>query len=503
MMGDGPGDLAWLFLVLAFVLVFFVTLITFLRRYKRCPPDRIMVIYGKVGVGTAGRRSARCIHGGAAFIWPVIQDYAFLDLTPITMDIDLKDALSQQNIRIGAPSTFTVGISTESGIMENAAERLLGIPSGGVHKIAEDIIFGQTRVVIATMRIEEIISNRDKFVENITNGVEVELKKIGLRLINVNVKDITDESGYIEALGKEAAAHAINEAKKLVAEKTRDGEIGQAEAQRTQRVQVAAADAIAVDGENTAKIDVANSNANRREKEAEAERLGAAAEKVMAARALEESYQAEQKAEMQRAERERATQTANVVVPTQIEKEKIQIEADAVAERFRREANGEADAIYVKLEAEARGNRETLVRQAEGLKAIVAAASNKPELAAMLMITDKLPELVATQVQAIKDLKIDKVTVWDTMGGGGDGSGTPTTARFLSGLLQSLPPLQSIFEMAGMNLPDALSVAAKPPHPHHHQGKGHKLPPGHPPVGPKPAADPPPDDSAKPPPPEK
>jgi flotillin len=400
---------------------------------------------------------------------PVIQDYQFLDLTPITMDIDLRGALSQQNIRINVPSTFTVGISTEPGIMENAAERLLGIPGDEVRRIAEDIILGQTRVVIATMRIEEIISNRDKFVDNITNGVEVEIKKIGLKLINVNVKDIIDESGYIEALGKEAAAHAINEAKKAVAEKNRDGEIGRAEAEREQRIRVAAANAAAVTGENVAAVDIANSNASRREKVAEADRKGTAAEKVQAARALEESYQAEQKAELMRAERERATQTANVVVPTQISRQRIEIEADAVAERYRREAKGEADAIFVKLEAQARGNRELLTKQADGLKSIVDAAGRSPPLAALLMITDKLPQLVSTQVEAIKSLKIDKVTVWDTMGGE---KGTPTTSRFLAGLLQSLPPLQNLFEMAGMKLPEVLDVSAKPGGPAAADSKG-------------------------------
>ena len=505
----------WACFIFSLVLVFFGTAIPLLKRFKRCPPDKIMVIFGKVGVSAEGRRSARCIHGGAAFIFPIIQDYQFLDLTPITMDIDLTGALSQQNIRINVPSTFTVGVSTESGIMENAAERLLGIPIPEVKKIAEDIIFGQTRVVIATMSIEEIIANRDKFVENITSGVEVELKKIGLKLINVNVKDIIDESGYIEALGKEAAARAINEAKKAVAEKTRDGEIGKAVAERDQRIQVAAANATAVDGENTAKIEVANSNAraeneskkmvaertregeiglaiaekdqriqvaaanatavdgentaaieiansvaNRREKEAEAQRKGTAAEKVRAAQALEEAYQAEQKAEMQRAERERATRTANIVVPTQIEKEKIEIEADAVAERFRREAKGEADATYLKLEAQARGQREILVKQAEGLAALVASAGGDPRLAATLMITDKLPELVGLQVEAVKNLKIDQVTVWDSMGGG-----TPDTAKYFSGMLKSLPPLQGVFDMAGLHLPDFLNVKARPENP--------------------------------------
>jgi flotillin len=449
-------DIGWILLIIALVIVVFGTVITFLSRYKRCPPDKIMVIYGKVGAGTAGRRSARCIHGGASFIVPVVQDFQFLDLTPITMDIDLRGALSQQNIRINVPSTFTVGISTEEGIMENAAERLLGIPIEQVKRITEDIIFGQTRVVIATMRIEEIIANRDKFVDNITNGVEVELKKIGLKLINVNVKDIIDESTYIDALGKEAAARAINEAKKAVAERHRDGEIGKADAEKEQRVKVAAANATAVDGENTARINIANSNANRREKEADAERKGVAAERVQSARAFEESYQAEQKAEMQRSERERATQTADIIIPAQVAKQKVEIDSDAVAEQFRRRAKGEADAIYLKLEAEARGNREILVRKAEGLKSIVDAAGGQAQLASLLMITEKLPELVMTQVEAISKLKIDKVVVWDGMGGGQGGD--PTTARFMSGMLKSLPPLQNLFEMAGMSLPGFLDV---------------------------------------------
>ncbi|MEA3398023.1 MAG: SPFH domain-containing protein [Chloroflexota bacterium] len=451
--------MGWLFLILALAFVVFATLVTLLGRYKRCPPDRILVIYGKVGPGGSGRRSSRCIHGGAAFVMPVIQDYQFLDLTPITMDIDLQGALSQQNIRVDVPSTFTVGVATEPGIMENAAERLLGLSQEEIKRIAEDIVFGQTRVVIATMDIEEINANRDKFVENIMNGVEVELKKIGLRLINVNVKDITDDSGYIESLGREAASRAINEAKKAVAEQTRDGEIGKAEAEREQRVQVAAANATAVEGENTARITVANSDANRRQREAEAERLGIAAEKVQAAKALEESYQAEQSAETQRAERERATKQADIIVTAEISKQRVQIEADAVAERTRREAKGAADALFVKLDAQARGNRELLVKQAEGLASIVQAASGDPSQAAMLMITDKLPELVTTQVEAIKNLRIDKVTVWDS---GASGDGTPTTARFLAGMLQSLPPLQNMFEMAGMTLPDVLSVKPSP-----------------------------------------
>lgn len=411
-------------------------------------------MYGKVGKGVGTEsRSAKCIHGGAAFIWPVIQDYAFLDLTPISIEINLTNALSKQNIRVDVPSRFTVGVSTESGVMTNAAERLLGLTQEDISNLAKDIIFGQLRLVVATMDIEEINSNRDKFLAAVSSNVEAELNKIGLKLINVNVTDINDESGYIQALGKEAAAKAINDAKKSVAEKNRDGSIGEANAHQEQRVKVAAADASAVEGENTAKVTVANSDASRREKEAEAERLAVAAEKVTQARALEEAYAAEQLAESARATRDKASQTADIVVPAEIDKEKIEIAAEAIAEQTRRHAKGEADAIYMKMEAEAKGIYEILSKQAEGFDKIVNAAGDDAKDAVMLMIADKLPELVATQVEAIKNIKIDKVTVWEN-GGGKDGK--TSTANFMQGMMGSIPPMEELFKMAGMELPTYL-----------------------------------------------
>lgn len=442
------------FLFAAAAIFVFVMIVSFFKRYKRCPSDRILVVYGKVGKGVGTEsRSAKCIHGGAAFIWPVIQDYAFLDLTPISIEINLTNALSKQNIRVDVPSRFTVGVSTETGVMTNAAERLLGLSQEDISNLAKDIIFGQLRLVVATMDIEEINSNRDKFLAAVSSNVEAELNKIGLKLINVNVTDINDESGYIQALGKEAAAKAINDAKKSVAEKNRDGSIGEANAHQEQRVKVAAADASAVEGENTAKVTVANSDASRREKEAEAERLAVAAEKVTQARALEEAYAAEQLAEKARASRDKASQTADIVVPAQIDKEKIEIAAEAIAEQTRRHAKGEADAIFMKMEAEAKGINEILTKQADGFDKIVNAAGDDAKDAVMLMIADKLPELVATQVEAIKNIKIDKVTVWEN-GNGKDGK--TSTANFMQGMMGSIPPMEELFKMAGMELPTYL-----------------------------------------------
>jgi flotillin len=441
--------------IVASVLFIFILIYSMFKRYKRCPSDRILVVYGKVGGTSAeGTRSARCIHGGAAFIWPIIQDYAFLDLTPISIEVDLRSALSRQNIRVDVPSRFTVGISTEPGVMTLAAERMLGLQLKEIHDLARDIIFGQLRLVVATMDIEEINSNRDKFLSNVAANVEAELQKIGLKLINVNVTDIKDESGYIEALGKEAAAKAINDARKSVAEKDRDGAVGQANAVQEQRVKVAQADATAVEGENLAKILIANSEANRREREAEAEKLAIAAEKVQSARALQEAYGAEQEAEVARALRDKASQTADIVVPAEIEKQKIEINAEAEAENIRRVAKGRADALWMQKEAEARGIYEILTKQAQGLDQIVKAAGGKANDAALLIIADKLGDLVKMQSEAIKNIKIDKVTVWD--GGGQSKDGKSSTANFLSGLYQSVPPLEDVFKMAGMTLPGYL-----------------------------------------------
>ncbi|MCI9273358.1 MAG: flotillin family protein [Clostridiales bacterium] len=441
-------------LIAVIAVLVLTTFLVILSRYRKCPSDKIMVIYGKVGTNRDGTsRSAKCVHGGASFVWPVFQAYEYLDLTPLSISVDLTNALSRQNIRIDVPSRFTVGISTETGIMQNAAERLLGLKLTEIQELAKDIIFGQLRLVIATMDIEEINTDRDKFLEAVTRNVETELKKIGLRLINVNVTDINDESGYIVALGKEAAAKAINDAKISVAEADRLGAIGEANAKRDQRIQVSLADSEAIKGENNAKAAIAESDAQRRELQASSLRKATSAEKVQAAKALEESYAAEQAAETARAAREKATLEADILVKAEIQKKEMEIAAEAQAEQIRRQARGEADAIYAKMEAQARGAQEMLQKQAAGLQQIVAAAGGNADDAMRLMIADRLEELVKLQVEAVKNVKIDKVTVWDGMNGK---DGSSTTSNFVSSMMKSVPPLNELFQMAGMSLPEYL-----------------------------------------------
>ena len=127
---------------LAVVLIFFMFVVLLIKQFKRCPSNRVLVIYGKTGkVGSA----AKTIHGGAAFVVPLIQDYAYLSLEPIQIEVPLRGALSAENIRVSVPSVFTAAIDTSRTVMQNADVRLLGLSVGEMRKQTEEMIIGQLR----------------------------------------------------------------------------------------------------------------------------------------------------------------------------------------------------------------------------------------------------------------------------------------------------------------------------------------------------------------------
>ncbi len=450
-----------LFLLIAgFGLIFAFGIILLVTRYKRCASDEILVVYGRVG----GGKASKCIHGGATLVWPLIQDWKKLSLIPMTINIPLTNALSQENIRINVPSTFTVGISTDPLIMNNAAERLLHLQPNQIESMASEIIFGQLRLTVASLTIRQINADRDRFFELIRENVGHELNKLGLNLINVNITDITDDSDFIESIGQKAAAGAVNAAKADVAAANRDGDIGQAEANRTrdiqvaenqaaaeigkkgadasQRKEVAALEANAIEGENSSRASIAEYNATLAEKEAEAMQRAEVARRTAEMEVQKAQYMLEQ-------ERLKAEE----IVREEIAKTQIEIAAEAEAERQRRVASGEADAVLARYRAEAEGVQAVLEAKAAGYSSLVASAGGDAKAAATLLMVEKIEEIVARQVEAISNLQIDKITVWDSAGGG---SGEGSTANFVSSLIHSLPPVHDVAKMAGVDLPDYL-----------------------------------------------
>jgi flotillin len=494
----------WMGAIIVFAALVTVGLVKFLTtRYKRCPSNRVLVIYGRVG----GGNTSRCVHGGAKFVWPLIQDYSYLSLEPIQIEIPLRGALSIENIRVNVPSVFTVAIGTSPDIMQNAAIRLLGLNAQQVRKQAEEIIFGQLRQVIASMRVEDINRDRDTFLQHIQNSLEPELKKVGLVLINVNITDITDESGYIDAIGQKAASQAIQQARgdvalqlqmgeSRVAEAERDRviqvsvanklrDIGTREAQRDQavrlaelekeqktgeqtagfqrdadikkaeqlmRVQLADAEAKAIEGENSAQALVAGSNAQLLVKKAEAYEFGEKRKREAEAAVLETQNRAMAKAALAEAERREAEQRAELEAPAKAQKARVIVEAQAAAEKLRVEAEGQAAAIYAKLEAEARGQYEILAKKGEGLKMIIDACGGAQQAFQLLML-EHLDNLAESSAKAISGIKFDKVIVWEN----GGQNGKSNTASFLQNIAGSLPPMMNVLkDIGGVEFPESL-----------------------------------------------
>lgn len=446
--------------IAAGVVILFMLIAFLVNRYRKCPSDKILVVFGKTSFG--GGNSSKCFHGGGTFVWPLIQDYAYMSLTPMTINIPLTGALSLQNIRINVPSSFTIQISPEEDIVGNAADCLLNQDVDQIEDLARNIITGQLRLTVASLTIEKINSDREEFQSKIRMNVEPELNKVGLKLINVNITDISDDSGYIESIGKKAASEALNTAKVQVAVQEKIGSIGESEARKDKDIQVANNDASAqkgikkaeaekrcyvadqeaqaIQGENSAKQTVALSNAELKVIEAEAFRKAEVAKRE----AEVEIQKAQYAAEKQRL-------NAAEVAKQEIDKQKIIIDAEAAAEKARQIAQGDADAILFKYKAEAEGQRALLEAKAEGYKRLVQSAGDDVSAASTLLMIEKLQDIVTLQTEAIRNIKIDKVTVWDR--GNGEGDGKTSTADFLSGMVKSLPPLHDVAQMAGLKLP--------------------------------------------------
>jgi flotillin len=483
-----------------------VMLVAFIKStIRRCSSNQVLVKYGAF---TGTGRAAKTIHGGTAIVLPLLQDYRYLSLEPIQIEIPLRGALSGENIRVNVPSVFTVAIGTQPEVMTNAAIRLLDLNVVDIRKQAEEIIFGQLRQVIASMKIEDINRDRDTFLEHIQNSVEPELKKIGLVLINVNITDIQDESGYIDAIGQKAASQAIQQARADVADEVKQGEIRVAGADRDKVVQVASAtkqreigtreaareqavriaelekeqtvgeqsaafqrdvsvkqaeqakriaiadaNALAVDGENIADAKIAQSQATLLVQKAEAYEKGEARKREAEAAVIEIQNRAMAKAALADAERVEAEQRAKFEAPAKAQKARVVVEAEAEAEKRKLEAAGEAAAIYAKLEAEARGHYEILAKKGQGLKMIVEACGGAQE-AFQLMMLEHLDTLAESSAKAISNIKFDKVVVWEN----GGSNGRSNTADFLHKMAGSLPPMLNVMrDIGGIEVPESLA----------------------------------------------
>ena len=479
------------------VAVILLTFIGILSRYRKCKSDEVLVVYGKTG---GDKKSAKLYHGGAAFVWPIIQGYEFLSMKPMQIDCKLTGALSAQNIRVDVPTTITVAISTDHDVMQNAAERMLGLSIDDKQNLITDVVYGQMRLVIADMTIEELNSDRDKFLSKVKDNIDTELRKFGLYLMNINISDIRDAANYIVNLGKEAESKALNEAQANIEEQEKLGaikianqikerETKVAETRKDQDIaiaekesQVAKAEAeknIKIEQANTEKESrIAELNSDMEIKQAEAGKKAAIgrneAQKAVAqsdaelavtrANADKQAGEAEARSEAAvqtareiaqkeveeaKARKVESSLKAEKIVPAEIAKQEAILQADAVAEKITREAEArakatlaqaeaEARAIQMKLEAEAEGKKKSLLAEAEGFEAMVRAAESNPAIAIQYKMVDQWKEIAGEQVKAFEHMNLGNITVFD----GGNGG----TSNFLSSLVKTVAPSLGVLD---------------------------------------------------------
>jgi flotillin len=499
----------------ALALIVLLTIIGILSRYRRCKSDEILVIYGKTG----GNRSSRCIQGGAAFIIPVLQGYAYMSLKPLQFDCNLQKALSSQNIRVDVPTTVTVGISTEPEVMQAAAERILGLGRQDIEDLVRDIVYGQMRTIIADMTIEKLNSDRDEFLAKAKGLIDTELRKIGLYLININITDIRDEAGYIIALGKKDQAKAINQANVEISTAERDGEIKVAEqlkiknatvaetkkeeqiaianAQRDQSISVARAeserDSQVSEAQKTRDINIATYNSAARIGEIEANKkitvsnaelevikaqsqgLAQSAEERALAEIEKNKELARREAEEARAKRTEAALKAEQIVPAEISRQQklinaegyqlqVEKEAEANANQQRIEAQGRADAITAEGLAHAKVIEQQGLAKAAAEKASLMAQAEGFE--AMVKVAENNPQ-VAIQwkmVEQWKDIAAEQVKAFEHISLGNvnvmDTSQGGTLTNLLTSLVSSVAPVTDIMKTIP-GIPTALKIKDK------------------------------------------
>lgn len=383
--------------ILAVVII--LTIIGVLSRYRRCKPNQVLVVYGKTG---GEKKSAKLYHGGAAFVLPIIQSYDILSMEPMQIDCRLTGALSSQNIRVDVPTTITVAISTNPEIMQNAAERLLGMDTESTENLITDIVYGQMRLIIAEMTIEKLNSDRDEFLDKARKNIDNELNKLGLYLLNINISDIRDEAGYIMNLGKEAESKALNEAQANIEEQEKLGAIKIAVQQKEKETAVKTAKELA-------------------DKEVEE----AKAKKVQAALKAEKIVPAE-------------TQKEEAILQADAEAEKIKRRAAAEAAANLAKAEAEAKAIKMKLEAEAEGKKKSLMAEADGFKAMVEAAESNPQIAIQYKMVNQWKEIAGEQVKAFEHINLGNITVFD--------GGQNSTGNFLNNVVKTVAPALGVID---------------------------------------------------------
>ena len=363
-----------IFLVLG---VFAALLMTAARYYHPVPPNSAAVISGKSGY--------RVVKGGAFFLKPVIQRVDYMSLTVMTFGVSVKDVPDKRGVLVSVEGIANVKVKSDDAAIGKAVERFLGKKQEEIQATAKDNLEGNLRAIIGTLTVEDLIGDRASFQQKIVNEAATDLDKLGLQVDLINIQNITDSRGYIEALGKQQTADVLRTARIGQANANRDAEIAEAQAQRASELEKSKAALEISDAQRTRDVKIAENLADVKSKQARIEvRAQTATEEerknleIAKVEADQARIEADIKLQLRKKDQQEALLEATTITTARKEKEArlIRAEADQAA------AILEGEAYRVKAEKEGQGMQAKLTGEAMGRKAAAEALQREQEAAA-------------------------------------------------------------------------------------------------------------------------
>ena len=416
------GPLAALGLGLVAVVVIVMLIVTIKNLIVIAPPNEAAVLTGRNRLLSDGKKVGyRSITGGRTFRVPIIERVQELNLETIPIEVFVSNAFSKGNIPLNVEAIANVKIASQpEWVFNNAVERLLGKTDEEIRALAQDTLTGNLRGVLATLTPEAVNEDRLGFAKALSEDAGEDLASLGFHLDVLKIQNVSDERGYLEAIGREKSAEAIRQAEIAEAQAEADTREARAEARRRAEVREAAA-----------SIKVSEARNELRVRQAELDREGETAEKIARVKAQEAEVEAETILEEKRVEREAQRLHADVVEPAKAEKM----------------------AAFARAEAEAAPILERGKAQVEVLRRLYAEVGAGGDAAFAVFMAEKLPELLEIAVGAVEGVDIDRVVVMD--GGAGQGVSNALNQR-VKGAYGTMEGLASVL---GLDIQKVLKKA--------------------------------------------
>jgi flotillin len=388
------------------------------------PPNSAAVITGRTRALTDGRAVGyRTVIGGRTLRIPIIESVAWMPLSTIAIELNVTNAFSKGGIPLSVQAVGNIKVASEpETTFNNGVERLLGKHVDEIEALAKETLSANLRGVLATLTPEEVNEDRLKFAAQLLEEADQDLQKLGLQLDTLKIQNVTDEVGYLAAVGRAKTAQILKAAQ--IAEADNEAETKQRQAEAMRVAEVARAEA---------EIAVASARNDLRVRQAQLNKEAETTEKVAKVEAQRAEVEAQQNLEQQRVELQRRRLLADVVEPAEAARKAAELHARAEAAPILE--NGKA--------------------QVEVLKMLYAQINTAGDQAFAVFLAEKLPALLGTAVEAVKGIEIDRLVVMD--GGRGDGVGNAANQR-VNAAYQTLEGLGSAF---GIDVQQVLQQAVK------------------------------------------